>query len=150
VLFYLEHAIQDASVLKNGDRRTISKQMLYVKLDSTGQAHHLHHAPYLEYRPLRDDDPDVDALLACPKSAWITRDLDQKALAHAIGEAVPEHLKEVRDRRSAWVGKACAAVKGRLTKEIGYWDHRSEDLKLQGVRSAADRASVHIEVSGLP
>ena len=33
VLLYLEHAIQDASLLKNGDRRTISKQMLYVELD---------------------------------------------------------------------------------------------------------------------
>ena len=33
VLFYLEHAMQDASVLPNGDRRTISKQMLYVELD---------------------------------------------------------------------------------------------------------------------
>jgi SNF2 family DNA or RNA helicase len=36
VLFYLEHAIQDASLLKNGDRRTISKQMLYVELDAAG------------------------------------------------------------------------------------------------------------------
>jgi superfamily II DNA or RNA helicase len=131
VLFYLEHAVQDASVLKNGDRRTISKQMLYVELDGTGQARHLHYAPYLDYRPLRFDEPGVDALLARPESVWITRDLEQKALAHAIAEVVPEHLKEVRDRRSAWIAKARAAVKDRLTKEIGYWDHRAEDLKLQ-------------------
>jgi hypothetical protein len=44
---------------------------------------------------------------------------------------VPEHLKEVRDRRCAWIEKARAAVKDRLTKEIGYWDHRAEELKLQ-------------------
>jgi hypothetical protein len=44
---------------------------------------------------------------------------------------VPEHLKEVRDRRSAWIDKARAAVKDRLTKEIGYWDHRAQDLKAQ-------------------
>ena len=131
VLFYLEHAIQDASLLKNGDRRTISKQMLYVELDAAGNARHLHYAPYLDYRPLRADEPGVDALLARPESAWITRDLEQKALAHAIAEVVPEHLKEVRDRRSAWIDKARAAVKDRLTKEIGYWDHRAEDLKLQ-------------------
>ena len=36
---------------------------------------------------------------ARPESAWITRDLEQKALAHAIADVVPEHLKEVRDRR---------------------------------------------------
>lgn len=131
VLFYLEHAIQDASVLKSGERRTISKQMLYVELDAVGQAHHLHYAPYLDYRPLRSDEPGVDALLARPESAWISRDLEQKALAHAIAEVVPEHLKEVRGRRSAWIAKARAAVKDRLTKEIGYWDHRAEDLKAQ-------------------
>jgi len=131
VLFYLEHAVQDASLLKSGDRRTISKQMLYVEIDATGHARHIHYAPYLDYRPIRADEPDVDALLARPESAWITRDLEQKALAHAIAEVVPEHLKEVRDRRSAWIDKARAAVKDRLTKEIGYWDHRAQDLKLQ-------------------
>jgi hypothetical protein len=131
VLFYLEHAIQGASVLKNGDRRTISKQMLYVELDAEGHAGHLHYAPYLDYRPLRDDDPTIEALLARPGSAWITRDLEQKALAHAIAEVVPEHLKEVKDRRIAWIDKARVAVKDRLTKEIGYWDHRAQDLKLQ-------------------
>ena len=31
-------------------------------------------------------NPSVDALLARPESAWITRDLEQKALAHAIAE----------------------------------------------------------------
>jgi len=131
VLFYMEHAIQDASILKNGDRRTISKQMLYVELDSAGHARHLHYAPYLDYRPLRADEPGVDVLFAHPESAWITRDLEQKALGHAIAEVVPEHLKEVRERRIGWIDKARAAVKERLTKEIGYWDHRAEDLKLQ-------------------
>jgi superfamily II DNA or RNA helicase len=131
VLFYLEHAVQDASVLPNGDRRTISKQMLYVELDEAGNARHLHYAPYLDYRPLRDGEPDVDTLFARSECSWITRELEQKALGHAIAEVVPEHLKEVRDRRSAWIEKARAAVKDRLTKEIGYWDHRAEELKAQ-------------------
>jgi superfamily II DNA or RNA helicase len=130
VMFYLEHAVQDASVVSNGDRRTISKQMLYVELDEAGAARHLHYAPYLDYRPLRDDEPKVDALFSRPEFSWITRDLEQKALGHAIAEVVPEHLKEVRDRRYAWIEKARAAVKDRLTKEIGYWDHRAEELKI--------------------
>ena len=37
----------------------------------------------------------------------------------------------MRDRRYAWIEKARAAVKDRLTKEIGYWDHRAEELKIQ-------------------
>jgi SNF2 family DNA or RNA helicase len=131
VLFYLEHAVQDASVLPSGDRRTISKQMLYVELDENGDARHLRYAPYLDYRPLRDGEPGFDTLFVRPECSWITRDLERRAIGHAIAEVVPEHLKEVRDRRSAWIEKARAAVKDRLTKEIGYWDHRAEELKAQ-------------------
>src|SRR5882762_5360407 len=34
VLFYLEHSIQDAGLTRHGDRRVISKRMLYVELDA--------------------------------------------------------------------------------------------------------------------
>ena len=44
---------------------------------------------------------------------------------------MPEHIAEVRGRRLAWIEKTRAAVKDRLTKEITYWDHRAEQLKLQ-------------------
>src|SRR6185437_3240242 len=77
------------------------------------------------------DELAVDALLARPESAWITKDLERKALEHAIATIVPEHIQEVRQRRLTWIEKTRAAVKDRLTKEIGYWDHRAEDLKAQ-------------------
>jgi SNF2 family DNA or RNA helicase len=131
ILFYLEHAIQDASVVKGGERRTISKQMLYVELDAAGNTRHLQYAPYLDYRPLKPGELTVEAFFARPEAAWITRDLEQKALGYAIANVVPGHLAEVRGRRQEWIAKTRAAVKDRLTKEIGYWDHRAEDLKLQ-------------------
>jgi hypothetical protein len=37
----------------------------------------------------------------------------------------------VRGRRLAWTTKTRVAVKDRLTKEITYWDHRAEQLKIQ-------------------
>ena len=131
VLFYLEHALQDASSTRSGERRTISQQMLYVELNAAGEVCHLHYAPYLDYRPLRPNELDVDNLLSHLACAWITRDLEQKAVAHAIAQVVPQHLQEVRGRRLGWIDKTRAAVKDRLTKEIGYWDHRAEELKLQ-------------------
>ena len=131
VLFYLEHAIQDARVLPSGERRTISKRMLYVELDAAGQARHLHYAPYLDYRPLTENEPSVDDIFARPECAWITRELEQQALGHAISTVVPDHVAEVRGRRLEWIEKTRAAVKDRLTKEITYWDHRAEQLKLQ-------------------
>ncbi|MGE0386747.1 MAG: helicase-related protein [Gammaproteobacteria bacterium] len=131
VLFFLEHAIQDASLLPNGERRAISRRMLYVELDAAGEARHLHYAPYLDYRPLAEGEPDAAALLALPEAAWITRELEQRAQQHAIAQVVPEHMREVRERRVTWIGKTRTAVKDRLTKEIAYWDHRAEQLKLQ-------------------
>ena len=48
-----------------------------------------------------------------------------------MAHVVPEHLAEVRGPRLALIAKTEAAVKDRLTKEITYWDHRAEQLKLQ-------------------
>ena len=131
LLFYLEHAIQDGSTTPSGDRRVISRRMLYVEMDAAGNAQHLHYAPYLDYRPLLTEEPGVDAFLERPECSWITRELEQKAQGYAIGSVVPGHLQELRERRLAWIDKARAAVKDRLTKEISYWDHRAEQLKLQ-------------------
>jgi len=130
VLFTLEHAITDASLLPSGERRTISRRMLYVEMDAEGQARQLQYAPYLDYRPLAEGEPSMADLLARPEFAWITRALEHRAQSYAIANVVPEHVAEVRGRRLAWIEKTRAAVKDRLTKEITYWDHRAEQLKL--------------------
>ena len=131
VLFYLEHSIHDATPTTSGDRRTVSRRMLYVELGEHGQVRHLHYAPYLDYRPLRSDEPGVEALLGRPECIWIRPELEHQALTHAIAEVVPEHLREVRGQRLAWIEKTRAAVKDRLTKEIAYWDHRAQQLQQQ-------------------
>ncbi len=131
VLFYLEHAIQDASLTRSGERRVVSKRMLYVELDADGTTRHVNYAPYLDYRPLAEGEPGVDAILGRPESAWVTRELEQKVQGYAITHVVPEHLIDVRGGKLALIAKTEAAVKDRLTKEITYWDHRAEQLKLQ-------------------
>ncbi len=131
VLFYLEHGIQDASLIRSGERRIVSKRMLYVELDAVGNARHLQYAPYLDYRPLAAGEPGVDAFLDRPECVWINRELEQKAQGYAIAHVVPEHLTEVRSRKLDLIAKTEGAVKDRLTKEISYWDHRAEQLKLQ-------------------
>ena len=131
VLFHLEHAIQDASLTRSGDRRTVSKRMHYVELDADGVTRHVHYAPYLDYRPLGEDDPGLASILDRPECSWIDRELEKKAAGYAVANVVPEHLAEVRTSRLALIARTEAAVKDRLTKEINYWDHRAEELKLQ-------------------
>ena len=131
LLFYLEHAIQDASVTRFGDRRVISRRMLYIEADEGGATRHVHYAPYLDYRPLAERDPALAVILDCPECAWLDRDMESKAQGYAVAEVVPQHLKDVRDARLALIARTETAVKDRLTKEIAYWDHRAEQLKLQ-------------------
>ena len=131
VVFYLEHAIQDAGLTRTGERRIISKRMLHVEMDATGAARHIQYAPYLDFRPLADGEPSLDELLARPECQWLQRGLEQGALTHAIAHVVPHHLAEVKGPKVELIRKTEAAVKDRLTKEITYWDHRAAELSLQ-------------------
>lgn len=131
VLFYLEHAIQDAGITRAGERRVVSKRMLYVDMDADGKTRHVNYAPYLDYRPLAEGEPGSNAILDRPECQWIGRELEQRAQGYAIANVVPEHLAEVRGRKLELIAKTEAAVKDRLTKEITYWDHRAEELKVQ-------------------
>ena len=138
VLFYLEHAIQDAGITRAGVRRVVSKRMLYIEVapatvdGASGiTTRHIHYAPYLDYRPLKKGEPDVCQLLALPECTWVTGDLERQAQTYAIASVVPGHLHEVSAHRLELNAKTEAAVKDRLTKEITYWDHRAEELKLQ-------------------
>lgn len=128
-LFYLEHSIQDARTEKDGTRQVVSRRLQFVELDRAGQAHTAGYAPYLDYRPLTDEErPLLDTALG---DTWNTDVLERQAVGYAVEHLVPPHLKEVKDRREAFVLKTIAAVKERLTKEIAYWDHRAQTLKAQ-------------------
>jgi len=131
IYFYLEHAIQDASQTRSGERRLISKRVLYIEMNAQNQTWHIHYAPYLDFRPLASDEPTPEAILARPECAWITKELETIAQTYAVTKVVPEHLEEVRSNRLKNIEKTRAAVKDRLTKEINYWDRRAEELKTQ-------------------
>ena len=100
MLFYLSHSIKDATIDRSGKhKKVISERMLYVELDSEGNSRHPHYAPYLNYRPLAEGEPEAKAILARPECAWLTEDLENTAGDYAITRVVPGHLKEVRDQR---------------------------------------------------
>ena len=131
VLFFLEHAIQDASVTRAGGRRIISKRVLYVEIDAGDRAVHMMYAPYLDYRPLAEDEPDQETVLNLQECSWIGSDLEQTVQQYAVAHVVPEHLGEIRQAKQPLIAKTRAAVQERLTKEIAYWDRRAGDLAAQ-------------------
>lgn len=103
--------------------------MQFVEIDESKNTRSAGYAPYLDYRPLAEDEksflPDILA------AEWLRQDLEAQATGYAIESLVTEHLSEVRSRKEKLLARMEAAVKDRLTKEIAYWDHRAEDLRLQ-------------------
>src|SRR5947209_8614715 len=56
VLFYLEHTIQDASTDNTGKRREVSRQLQFIEIDEQGSVHTAGYAPFLDYRPLGEEE----------------------------------------------------------------------------------------------
>ncbi len=129
VLFYLEHTIQDASLDAVGRPRVVSRQLQFIELDEQSHASPAGYAPFLDYRPLSEEER---ALIEPLRTAsWLERDLEEQARIYAITELVPRHLDEVKQRREAQIDMTMAAVNERLTSEISYWDNRAAQLQAQ-------------------
>lgn len=129
VLFYLEHAIQDGRILRDGQRWVVSRQMQFVEIDEDKTVSNPGYAPYLDYRPITDEERSLmSTFLEAP---WLSNELESQIINYAVEHLIPEHLKEVKAHKEELVPKTIAAVKDRLTKEISYWDSRANDLKLQ-------------------
>ena len=129
LLLYLEHAIQDARTDRGGNRRVVSKRLQFVELSEGGEPRVAGYAPYLDYRPLDEDEERLVAPLL--DADWLRERVEERGLDFAVTHAVPEHLEEVRRQTVDRVDRTIAAVKDRLTKEITYWDHRANQLKEQ-------------------
>jgi superfamily II DNA or RNA helicase len=126
-LFYLEHAVQDARTDRAGNRRVVSRRLVFVEIDRAGTAHTAGYAPYLDYRPLT---PEEQALVGPALEASRRQsDFEEQALGYAVAHLVPQHLAEVKQLKEELLARTVAAVKDRLTKEINYWDHRAEQLR---------------------
>ena len=130
VLVYMEHSIQDESRMRSGERRTVSRRMYYVEMGADSRAAGRDHAPYLDYRPLQEDEPEAPEIMERPECGWIGGDLEAKAIEFAVSELAPEHLKDVKSYKLEHLAKTEAAVHERLTKEIAHWDHRAAKLEM--------------------
>lgn len=130
VLFYLEQAIQDATPMKSGERRTISREVHFVEIDSAGKVREAGGAPYLDYRPASADEiARIGHLL---DQDWLKgENLERHAAAHAVEHLVPHHLERIRSRRLELIDKTEAAVQARLTVEINHWEKRAVELSEQ-------------------
>ena len=129
VLFYLEHAIQDGRVARDGNRWTVSRQMQFVEINNNGEVSNPGYAPYLDYRPLREDERSGVATVL--EAQWLHEGLESEIIAYAVEHLIPEHLNEIKTHKERLVKKTMDAVRTRLAKEINHWDNRAYELKQQ-------------------
>ena len=135
LLFLLTHEIT------SGDGRVLSKRLQFVRVAPDGTAGFAGWAPHLDLEPIAAADR---ALLADTlKSPWICANQETKALSLAANSLVPEHYKEVAERRITHVDKTLAAVHERLTKEIEFWSDRW--LKLKEDQEAGKDVRLNLE-----
>ncbi len=128
LLFYIEDAVQDGILLKNENRRTISKHIHFVEIKEDGTASNAGYAPYLDYRAA--EESETKAIRKWMQSqAWLCTGVENLAKGYAIEHLIPEHFSEVKKRKEVMLDKTAKAVKDRMTAEIQYWDYRAADLQ---------------------
>lgn len=127
VLAYLEHSIRDGRVTRNGRPRLISQRLQFVYIDRDGNTVDGGAAPYLDCRPLTEDEQKLIESLF--HEQWLAGDIENQVRSYAIAELVPRHLEEVKERRLKEIAKIESAVKDRLGREILHWQHRAIELK---------------------
>jgi superfamily II DNA or RNA helicase len=81
VLVLLEHSIQDARTDSSGQRRIVSRQFQFVEVDEEGTARAAGYAPYLDYRPMADEE--IGLVEGIEEPSWLREELDAKVLEYA-------------------------------------------------------------------
>jgi SNF2 family DNA or RNA helicase len=135
LMFLVTHEV------KSGDGQVLSKRLQFVRVNPDGSTSFAGWAPHLDLEPLADSErPLIKDVL---DAQWIRADQEQRAVALAATSIVPEHFREVNDRRVAHVDKTLAAVHERLSREIEFWSDRW--LKLKQDQEAGKDVRLNVE-----
>lgn len=128
-LVVLEHTILERAADFRASQRAASRRLLTVRVSADGDLRLAGNAPWLDLDSPRDDE-SVRALELIRRQ-WSHIRLEEIAAHYAATHLAPEHYEEISTRRAAQVAKTKTEVLARLSREIAYWDHRTEELRLK-------------------
>lgn len=124
LLYYLEHEIDDERKLSDNSNQPVSKQIDFIFYSKSGNIINAGFAPHLDCDP-----PKYNINKDLLSEQWIKDCPEKKIIDYALTNMVPAEFNNVKLRRQEYIQKTMKAVKERLTKEIFYWDKRTEQLK---------------------
>ena len=136
LLALIQHAVHDEVLAPDGRPRTLSEEMHFVLLGEHGQALDAGPAPYLDMRPLREEERGHAAHLA--EAGWLAGDLLGTVQEFAMSEIAAPHLERIRGRRLAHIDKIENEVRRRLTKDASYWARRAAHYA-EEIRAGKDK-----------
>ncbi len=137
VLIYLDHAITDGRFDAAGRRQAVSRRFHFVEVDQSGDVHDPGADPYLNYRPLEDDESTLIATNI--DHTWADAGVDGVARNWAIANLATPHFADIAEITKARIDKVRQAVEERLDSEIRYWDARAAELKQQELHGKKPR-----------
>ena len=137
VLVYLDHAVTDGRFDSAGKRQAVSRRFHFVEVDQSGEVSDPGADPYLNYRPLDEDE----VVLVADKvdHSWADSSVDGVARNWSIANLATPHFSSIAEVTKARVGKVRQAVEERLDGEIRYWDARAAELKQQELHGKKPR-----------
>lgn len=124
----VQHSVKRSKPNRNGSDHIVSKRLQFIEIDRNG-AHDGGSAPYLDYKEI--DGALLERLLPLIEKKLPSKDIESAALEYSIENLVRKHYDEVNSYRKESSDKAIAAVRARLTREIGHWDGRANQLAEQ-------------------
>jgi superfamily II DNA or RNA helicase len=127
--------------VRSGDDTVLSKRLQFIRVAKDGQAGFAGWAPHLDLVPMEEADKSLVASLA--QEDWISDSVEKQAIGLASQTLVPEHYKEVADRRIEHVDRTLQAVNDRLNKEISFWSDRY--MKLSDDKAASKDVRLNME-----
>ncbi len=138
LLVYLEHSVTDGRQV-HGTRQVVSQRLHYVEIDRHGNATDPGGEPYLNYKPVTEDQ---QALLEdCLDLDWANRNAEQTARAWAIEHLSCPHFDEVKTITADRVARVSQAVTQRLHSEIRYWDRRAAEIRAKETAGGKPRVN---------
>ncbi len=127
--------------IKAGNGQVISKRLQFIRILPDGKTMFAGWAPHLDLEPLSSSERAF--LLPKLNIDSLTAGFEQRALAFAATNLVPEHYQEIADSRIAHIDKVLAAVHERLTQEIEHWSNRF--IQLSDEKAAGKDVHLNLE-----
>ncbi|MDA3947587.1 MAG: helicase-related protein, partial [Spirochaeta sp.] len=127
-LVVLEHSIREGFSTEKTPQRVASRQLVTVWIDPDGTVEPAGTVPWLDLDVPAEDEKDVVRTII--DDSWSSTNIESDAISYVAQRVAPEHFLDLETRRVEQVEKTRREVMSRLSKEIAFWDHRAEDLRL--------------------